>query len=77
MAEEMNKLNVQAGFTVTDEESGLNEIKKIKMFYDNMINDKADPIDIVADFYKMMNNETLDDKQEVYLKKMIEKVWNK
>ena len=42
-----------------------------------MINDKADPIDIVADFYKMMNNETLDDKQEVYLKKMIEKVWNK
>ena len=29
MAEEMNKLNVQAGFTVTDEESGLNEIKKI------------------------------------------------
>lgn len=42
-----------------------------------MINDKADPIDIVADFYKMLNNETLDDKQEVYLKKMIEKVWNK
>lgn len=29
MADEMNKLNVQAGFTITDEESGLAELNKI------------------------------------------------